>query len=183
MSVGSEPSLESADPCEAVAAAWLRLRESGRSGRAAHPPGSAAGAAALPRPGLVALGDALAADESARIGSASDAASTRVITTEASEAAAAAAAAAAPDPLGPGARVVGWSAAAEAAHMAGDAAVALEHARRALKACLALGWSLPSGGPPPPGGLAGASVGFASSPLRRSSRSVEGVRRRRRWER
>ena len=140
VSVGSEPSLESADPCEAVAAAWLRLRESGRSGRAAHPPGSAAGAAALPRPGLVALGDALAADESARIGSASDAASTRVITTEASEAAAAAAAAAAPDPLGPGARVVGWSAAAEAAHMAGDAAVALEHARRALKACLALGW-------------------------------------------
>ena len=77
-----------------------------------------------------------------------------MITTEASEAAAAAAAAAAPDPLGPGARVVGWSAAAEAAHMAGDAAVALEHARRALKACLALGWfdSTEQLGPPPPGG-------------------------------
>ena len=136
-SVGSGPSLESADPCEAVAAAWLALCESGRSGRAAHPPGSAAGAAALPHPGLVALGDALAADESLGV---SDAASTRGITTAASEAAAAAAAAAAPDPLGPGARVVGWSAAAEAAHMAGDAAVALRHARGALKALGALGW-------------------------------------------
>jgi len=141
VSVGSEPSLESVDPCEAVAAAWLALRESGRSGRAAHPPGSAAGAAALPHPGLVALGDALAADESARSAGASDATSTRAITTAASEAAAAVKAAAAPDPLGPGARVVGWSAAAEAAHMAGDAAVALEHARKALKACGALGWT------------------------------------------
>ena len=47
---------------------WRRrlhaLRESGRSGRAAHPPGSAAGAAALPHPGLVARETALAADES-----------------------------------------------------------------------------------------------------------------------
>ena len=67
---------------EQSAAAWLALRESGRYGRAAHPPGSAAGAAALPHPGLVALGDALAADESLEV---SDAASTRGITTAASE--------------------------------------------------------------------------------------------------
>ena len=131
---GMTPTFESNNHTEVVVAAWLELVAGGRSGRVAHPPGSAAGAAILPPGRLTALTDALVADECAK----KSESSSGVVTTAASEAAASLAAASAPDPLSPGAVVVGWSAACEASCMAGDLNAALDYARRALKACRAL---------------------------------------------
>ena len=132
---GMTPTFESNDHNEVIVAAWLALvAGGGRSGRVAHPPGSAAGAAILPPARLTALTDALVADECAK----KSESSSGVVTTAASEAAASLAAASAPDPLSPGAVVAGWSAACEASYMAGDANTALDSARRALKACRAL---------------------------------------------
>ena len=131
---GMTPTFESNDHNEVIVAAWLELVAGGRSGRVAHPPGSAAGAAILPPGRLTALTDALVADECAK----KSESSSGVVTTAASEAAASLAAASAPDPLSPGAVVAGWSAACEASYMAGDPNTALDSARRALKACRAL---------------------------------------------
>ena len=132
---GMTPTFESNDHNEVIVAAWLALvAGGGRSGRVAHPPGSAAGAAILPPGRLTALTDALVADECAK----KSESSSGVVTTAASEAAASLAAASAPDPLSPGAVVAGWSAACEASYMAGDLNAALDSARRALKACRAL---------------------------------------------
>ena len=131
---GMTPAFESNDHNEVVVAAWLELVAGGRSGRVAHPPGSAAGAAILPPDRLTALTDALVVDECAK----KSESSSGVVTTAASEAAASEAAASAPDPLTPGGVVLGWTAACEASYMAGDANAALDSVRRALKACRAL---------------------------------------------
>ena len=128
---GTDPvTVLSEDPTMAVAAAWLTLSERGRSGRVAHLSGSAAGCAVLTSAGrdtliaAVTVGDATSTVNIAAA----------AVTTLAS----AAAAAAAPPPLGPGALVLGWGALAETALMSDTPSVALNAARKGLRALRAV---------------------------------------------
>ena len=115
-----------ADPAATIARVWCRLADPegrGRSGRAAHAPGSRAAARAFPARAREALIAALRRDDAVVADAGKDAEKERAATTERA--------------TSPGASLLGWGAAAEAALAADRPGEALNAARAGLAAARA----------------------------------------------